>query len=542
MSLSSQPSVERPESDARPVSSESTAGSRASRTLLIISLVSGLVTHGYNLSHYPLWLTDEGIYTQQAWSLINEGRLSPYTYFYDHAPAGWMVMAAWAGVLPGEFHTFGNEVNTERVLMLLVHLVSVALLFGIVQRFSGSAVGAFVAAFIYNFSPLAVYYQRQVLLDNLMVFWLLLSIYLLARTKGRVMTAVAAGMCFGLALVTKENAIFFTPAVVYLAYRRARGRRNWRFVKSSWWVALAVPVGTYVLFALLKNELFPTGLDFDRNNPPADHVSLLYSIWWQLNRTGPLGHNVFLEEMRGSWLPKDRWLLIGGSLAVVAVLWLWSRDREDRTGYLVASLLALGYGFYLIRGSALLDFYVAPLVPVLAMNVGILSGHIANRSTVPMRTTVTAGFVAVALMLPGGYLLHHNIEGKLQFQDFYHLKLTDLQEQQIMYVRSNIPSSARIISDDDIWTSLHDGQPQFPRAHSHFKASSDPAVRDKLFKSDWHNIDYVIMSNKMHDSMVANDAGGRESWILQAVDQHSSEVWHAEQGNIQLEILKINNS
>ena len=146
-------------------------GGPAAATLLAISLVSALFTHGYNLTQYPLFLTDEGIYVQQAWSLVNEGRLSPYTYFYDHAPGGWMVMAAWASVLPGEFHAFGNEVATVRVLMLLVHVVSVGLLFAIVRAITNSAAGAFVAAFIVNFSPLAVYYQRLVLLDNLMVLW-----------------------------------------------------------------------------------------------------------------------------------------------------------------------------------------------------------------------------------------------------------------------------------------------------------------------------------------------------------------------------------
>jgi 4-amino-4-deoxy-L-arabinose transferase-like glycosyltransferase len=448
-------------------------------------------------------------------------------------------MAAWASALPGKFQTFGNEVNTVRVLMLLVHVASIGLLFGIVQRFSGSAVGAFIAAFIYNFSPLAVYYQRQVLLDNLMVFWVLLAIYLLARTEGRVVTGLMAGLSFGISMVTKENAIFLAPALGYLVYRRARGRRNRRFVTSFWWIALAVPVVAYMLFAQLKNELFPTGMNFDRNNPPADHVSLLYSIWWQLNRTAPPGHNVFLELMRGSWLPKDRFLLLGGGLAVVAVLWLWSRDREGRPGYLVTALLALGYAFYLARGSQLLDFYVAPMVPILAMNVGVLCGHVANRLSVTERTTATAGLVAVALIVPGGYLLHHNIEGRLQFQDFYHLKLTDMQEQQIQYIRANIPTNARIIMDDDIWTALHDGRPQFPRAHSHFKASSDPDVRDKLFQSNWHNIDYVVMSNKMHQSMGANNANGREAFILTAVDQHSQEVWHVEKGNIQLAIYKI---
>ena len=39
--------------------------------LLALSLVSGLFTHGYNLFQYPLFLTDEGIYVEQAWSLAN---------------------------------------------------------------------------------------------------------------------------------------------------------------------------------------------------------------------------------------------------------------------------------------------------------------------------------------------------------------------------------------------------------------------------------------------------------------------------------------
>src|SRR5262245_54631617 len=93
--------------------------------VLGISLLMGLVTHGWNVFHYPLYLTDEGIYTEQAWSVLHEGRLSPYTYFYDHAPAGWLVIAAWVGVLPGGFNAFGNAINTGRVLMILAHLASV---------------------------------------------------------------------------------------------------------------------------------------------------------------------------------------------------------------------------------------------------------------------------------------------------------------------------------------------------------------------------------------------------------------------------------
>ncbi len=512
---------------------------RPGNALLVFSLVSGALTHGWHLFMYPLYITDEGIYVQQAWAVLREGALSPYTYFYDHAPAGWLAMAAWANILPGQFQAFGNEINTIRVLMLIAHVISTGLLFAIVRKFSGSAVGAFFACFLFNFSPLAVYYQRQVLLDNLMVVWLLLAVYLVARANDRVVTAMSAGFAFGLALVTKENAIFFAPAVAYLVHGYAAGRRNRRFVLSFWWFTAIVPVGMYVVFAQLKKELFPSGLSFDLDTQPANHVSLLYTIWWQLNRSGPTGRNLFHSLMENTWLPRDPYLLIVGSMTVVGVLWLWWRDREARRGYLVAALMAVGYGFYMTRGSVLLDFYIVPMIPVLALNAGLLYGTAMKNVPKTFRTTVTAGIVIVALVLPGGYFVVRNTEGNLKPHDLYELSVTPLQEQQIAWVRANIPTGSRMIIDDDIWTALHDRKPYFPRAHSHFKAASDPDVRDKLFRSNWRNIDYVVMSNKMREAMNRNNAGGQEQWILDAIDQHGQKVWSLDRGDIHLAIYRI---
>src|ERR1700761_9124140 len=95
---------------------------KAPKLIIAVCLLIGLVSHGWNMFRYPLYLTDEGIYMEQAWSVLREGKLSPYTSFYDHAPMGWLALSAWVGVLPGGFSAFGNAINTGRVLMLLVHL------------------------------------------------------------------------------------------------------------------------------------------------------------------------------------------------------------------------------------------------------------------------------------------------------------------------------------------------------------------------------------------------------------------------------------
>src|SRR5258708_18961565 len=164
--------------------------SRAGRYALVLALLSGLITHGYHLFEYPLYNTDEGIYLERAWAVIREKRLSPQTYYYDHAPGGWLIIALWVFILPWHFETFGNPVNTGRILVLLMHVASIFFLFEIARKLSGGLLAPVIATFLFNFSPLAIYYQRMVLLDNIMVFWVLLSVYLRLRNENRLFSGL----------------------------------------------------------------------------------------------------------------------------------------------------------------------------------------------------------------------------------------------------------------------------------------------------------------------------------------------------------------
>ncbi len=510
------------------------------RIALGAAVLTGLATHGWHLFQYPLYLTDEGIYMQRAWSLVRQTRLSPYTYDYDHAPGGWIQLAGWAFPLPNQFETFGNAINTGRFLMLMVHLVSVVLVFEIVRRLSGSVLAASVAAFFYNFSPLAIYYQRQVLLDNLMMFWVLLSLFLLLCRDLRIRHALGAGAVLGVALITKENAVFFIPSLLYLLHRRVRGSAQRRFATSLWPLAVIIAVGTYVLYALLKNELVPTGLDFDLKKPPADHVSLLYTLWWQLHRSqGSLLSPGGL--LYGSWIPRDGLFLLAGLLTMSAALYWGFRDRQRNLGFLVIGTLGLAYAFYLVRGSVLLDFYVTPLIPLFAMTTGMVTNRLLTRLRPRLRIALAAVAGALLLLLPAtDYLMTVNDEGRVAIADQYQpkLNLTRMQERQIAWIRKNVPSNARIIMDDDLWSELHDVPPFYPSAHSHWNASSDPDVRDKLFARRWQNVDYIIMSNKMRQSIDGNNGDGRENWILTAL-RNSQKVWETSQGDIKLQIYRV---
>ena len=526
------------------------AASAAQRSLgrwgvlaLAFALVTGLLTHGYHLFSYPLYSTDEGIYVERAWAVIREDRLSPVTYFYDHAPGGWLMLAAWEFLLPKHFEMFGNPVNSGRVLMLLVHLASVFFLFEIARRLSGGLLAPVIATFLFNFSPLGVYYQRMVLLDNLMVVGVLLSLYLLLLSRARLFAGFWSGLAFGISVITKENAIFFAPTLIYLLSRRTKGDPSHRFAMTLWLFAAGMSVMAYFLYATLKGELFPPQMDFNLAHQPQGHVSLLYELWYQIHRNqGTLfNHGSYLYMM---WLPKDRYLLAGGLAAMLVCLYLGWRDKERNLGFLVAGTLALEIAFYLARGSVILDFYVIPLVPLFALCIALVADRALKALPSPaarVAVTVVPALAAALLLLPsGGYLLTHDSQtGKLKPNDVYYLPLTYLQQEQIAWIQAHIPPTARIVSDDDIWVALHDGPPSYPYDESHFEAASDPAVRDKVFGGNWQNIGYVVLSNGMKQAMIENNTGGQENYILNALNNHSTKVWQASRGKVSLAIYKV---
>jgi 4-amino-4-deoxy-L-arabinose transferase-like glycosyltransferase len=525
------------------------AASAAQRSLgrrgiaaLVFALLSGLITLGYHLFEYPLYSTDEGTYMERAWAVVRLGGLAPVTYIYDHAPAGWLMIAAWDSVLPHQFETFGNALNTGRVLVLLLHLASVFFLFEIARKLSGGLLAPVIATFFFNFSPLAIYYERMVLLDNIMVFWVLLSIYLLLRRETRVFTAMWSGLAFGISVVSKENAIFFAPTIFYLLVRRTRGGPNRRFAMMLWLVAASAPIVFYFLFATLKGELFPAGLDFNLNQPQTEHVSLLYELWDQIHRNqGTLfSHGSFLYT---AWLPKDPFLLAAGTGAMLVSLYLAWRDKERNLSFLVAGTLALEIAFYLARGSVILDFYVIPLIPMYALCIALVADRVHKRFRAPAARlivpAVCAALAALLLLPTGGYLLTHGQKGQLQLADVYYLPLTYLQQEQLAWIRQHIPVDDKIIMDDDLWVMLHDQSPVYPYAWSHWNAAGDPTVRNKIFHADWQDIDYIVVSNGMKQAMIGNNTGGQENYILNALDNHSVEVWQASRGNVHLAIYKV---
>jgi hypothetical protein len=204
--------------------------------------------------------------------------------------------------------------------------------------------------------------------------------------------------------------------------------------------------------------------------------------------------------------------------------------------------MAGGYAFYLARGSQMLEFYVVPLVPFLALNVALLVGWLVEHvRLVPrlVRLVPVAGMLGILAFHPVlGYALVIDEYGKVVPHDMYKLDLTASQARQVSFIRQNVPSDAKMITDDDIWADLHDVRPFYKWAHSYTKAARDPDVRDKLFGKDWRNVDYIAVSNKMRDAMALDNADGGVNWILAGLD-HAQPVWVEARGDVKLEVYRV---
>ncbi len=446
--------------------------------LLVGLALLALLVQGINMFHAPTLgrLGDEGIYMQQAWSVLREGRLSPYTYWYDHAPAGWILIAIWTGLVGGP-HAFGTAVDTGRVFMLLLHAGTVLLTYVLARRLRISALFAGLAAFLLAVSPLAITYQRMVLLDNIMNFWVLVSLNLLFIPQRRMTMLILSGVAFGLAVLSKEPAIFLIPAMLFLVYWQGRDQKE-PVALPAWLIPMVLVVALYPLYALARGELLPLTI-FGHHLDAQTGVYLINTLTWQGGRGGGSVFNFgsdFWQQMRMNWLPVDPFLILVGFLSVIANLVKGIHHRRA----LVFGLLGIFPIIYLARGGVVYDFYILDTLPFLCLNIALLLDELSHKAFSPFAANYAAGGIGLALLVL--YLATG------QLHPLYQSAPDQPYRQALTWIESNLNPDSFMIIPDNYWVDLHEpgnGKSPFINAHSYWKVDGDPQVRDGIFHDTW---------------------------------------------------------
>ena len=436
--------------------------------------------------HFPYYENDEGTYMSQAWSLLKDGQLAPYTYWYDHAPGGWIFIALWT-LLTGGFFTFGLSVDSGRVFMLLLHIASTFFLYKFTKKTTGKTLVATIAVIFFSLSPLGIYYQRRVLLDNIMTFWTFFSLFLLTNTASKLRYIILSAITFGIAVLSKENAIFFVPAFLYYIFIKSP-RHHRIFALISWLTIMGLVVSLYFIFAVLRNELFPVGFLGDTTQ----HVSLISTLQEQLSRgtTYPFwnSRSDFYASLL-TWLNKDSFIIIAGALGTVLSI-IGSLKQQS---FRLPTFLAALFWVFLIRGKLVIDFYIVPLLPLLGVEIGLIIEWVIATLTAKLKVLyVPLAILAIAGI--GMYYWFHQIGQYTQDE-------TTPQKEAVQWIKKNLPENAYIIIDDFMYVDLHERRfPEdkiFQHADWAWKIERDPSITLKHDDQDWTKTVYITLSHEI---------------------------------------------
>jgi hypothetical protein len=443
--------------------------------------IAASVLSVWNLTGAPSYQDDEGTYTAQAFA-IQQGKLAPYTYWYDHPPLGWIQIAAlnWLPSMLGAGD--GTEIGATRYVIALFFVASAVLIYMVARRMEVRIPFAALAAVVFILSPLSLVLGRQVYLDNVGVPWLLLAFYLALSAKDALWHHIAAGVCFAVAVLSKETLAIFGPALLLaLVYRPRWSNRVFSIV--GFLITGGLLLAFYPLMALLRNELL--------SGP--DHVSLQDALAYQfLERSG--SGTIFeagssRAELLTGWFYFDKYVIAAGLVAALVCL-LRPRARVLTTAIGCFALpIILGQGY-------LPAMYIIAVIPFLTLALGTACdiawaavGRIARRHPAHGRS-LRAGLVTLFTV---SILLMSVPQWFEQDRTLLTADANSDWRSTLTWVQNNIDRRDVVLSPYSMWHDLnasgwHDAWTMI--------ATEKPDL-DKQFETEhpggWREIDWIIV-------------------------------------------------
>jgi len=459
---------------------------QTSLAVLVGLLVVVAVVQATGMTRAPQRVDDEGTYVAQAWAVQHWRTLAHYTYWYDHPPLGWLLLAAWT-TATGAFGRAATAVAAGREFMLVLQLVSAALLYGVARRLGLRRPAAAGAVLAFSLSPLALSMHRAVYLDNIATPLVLGAFLLVLSPTHRLAAHAAAGLCLGGAVLVKETSLLLVPAVVWQFWQVSdRRTRRYSLILGG---SLFVLVGAaYLLYATLRGELLPG----------PEHVSLVDAIRFQLTERAPSGSPLDPDSLSRRtlelWLGQDPWLLAAAAVLVPAGLAI-RRLRPVTAAFAILAAMALRPGYLpvpLVIGmlpfASLLVAGVAdtawarPLGTGEAANPAPGTGHRGGPLLAGKVLVVACLAVAAMVVVPQWWQHDRDLMTVDRDRPF---------RQAEAWIAGNVPRDARLLVDDGLWVDLVERGYRPGQVVWFYKLDTDRDVRGR-YPRGWREFDYLV--------------------------------------------------
>jgi hypothetical protein len=508
-------------------------GRSADFWLCAIATAAVLLVQGWNIAGYPRVFDDEGTYLAQAYAIDHGLGMTPYTYWFDHPPLGWMQLSLLAWIPEAIWHSPGQLVVAyARVIMLPFTVASCILLYVLARRMTLPAWAATLGVLLFGLSPLSVTLQREIFLDNISVTWILAAFVLAYSPRKHLWAHVASALCAGIAVLSKETMLLALPALFVALWQNVDKRtRKYSFV--GFIGAFILLVIQYPLYAILKGELWSTD----------DHVSLINGLTYQLTRPG--SGSIFDKGSRTSlpsnaydilhnWLFYDPVLIVAGTVAVVAAL-AFRHLRPIAIAGVVLVLTAIRPSGYLPA------MYIIQMLPFFALAVAgiadrLVAGILTYRARPIFWQQVTRlAAVAVCIVIAFAYVVPRWYSGDKN-ADTEDLNTGYAAAAEWVHTHIPHPGDQRIAVDDTLWLDmLQDGFKPSRYDIYFFKLDVDPDVMDSIGGDsaseravDWKNIQWVIETPYMWENAACPTpvTDACSTYTTEMLLQHSKVVWY----------------
>ncbi len=479
---------------------------------LLVVAVAYLV----NISGWPEFSDDEGTYFSQAWAVQNLQALAPYTYWYDHPPIGWLQLAAFTW-LPEALLGSGGALVAGRVVAVGYVVATALLVYMLARRLEMARGFALATMLLWALNPLSLYWGRQVLLDNVAMPWLVGAFVLALNYKHHLGKHMLAGLCFAVAVLTKETTLIFAPALL-LAVWQSSYRPTRKFAAVGFSVITALTGAMYLAYAAIRSELLPGD----------DHVSVFAAVEFQLSAREGSGFIFDPATADGGaygtlmgWLDQDPYLLVGGIAAAVMAL-LVRRLRPIALVVVLATLVALrpdGYlpGMYVITVLPFCALALVGLVDLTWKRTRRLQGDALR---------VGAGAAVVGVAAVAGTVALDDYRGA--YAVAYTEDLTRVHGEALEAVSAEVPQDAVVVVDNSYWNDLVADGRDIDDVIWFYKVDSDPEITEAV--GDFEGIDYLLWTR---ESM------GNLAPIVKEAYDSSDLVWAGGEGNERVELRKV---
>ena len=112
------------------------------------------------------------------------------------------------------------------------------------------------------------------------------------------------------------------------------------------------------------------------------------------------------------------------------------------------------------------------------------------------------------------------------------------QKQALTWVKDHLSPSDTIITDNYLWTDLHDptgNTRAYKRAHYYWKVDTDPAIRDHVFHKNWRTADYIVNTYQ-----VQFDARNAGLGLVSSALEHSRTVASFDTDGFEVTVRRVN--